>query len=869
MTNPFARFAPQLAFPIEQDNPLTATQSPRRAQNPFSRFAAPALTGSELGGLPPGAPPMDIANQSAAAMEAPPMTSPAAMGRAATLEAPMGGYLDKMRGEGTDLGEQPAPNQTRPGDALKPAFGGHNPVAEIFDTFIEPFIPAASPPPGAPPPPPGRPLLDRAAGLAATAASIPSRVVTQGQIGAGDLLSGAGFPNAGAAVNTAETDFAQANAPQLEALKAAGDYSMGMVGLPPMQVGPGAMRRPAPVNRAAEPQMAPPPRAAGAPPPVPNAPPAAAPPPMGAPSTAGGPMAPQGYQLPPAQQMMSQPSSSPARARAYVNRLDELGISRHGPAIAQAARDDNGAGLVAKVIEGFPIVSAPLRNSTKEFVQSAASAGNKIAGDYSPRGFNPEAAGGSGRAYFERFKNERTIDRDTFANMSDAEVHRLATTPPRDIGSLKTSLDARYEDAWREIPERFRRGGSQEEAPRLMSNMGATRAFLQDVVSDNLRMMNRTRLERERGADPAPGHLPTRQGDVPPQAIPFRGGVLGQAIDAILDGNWSGSLQTMRNIRSMVRRANARVADNEGNVLSKAQLTRLHGAISQDMTALMDRIATSYRAEGDIEMARAYERAARKMRSADRFTRRYAEAMEAIQKITGATTDYAVITALRNAALAKGGNSNLLLQVRRMAPPEVLDDLASGVLNEMWRPTGMANGATQELGMSISKFATQWNNMSPSARQLIFGHRPELYQKLNKFADVAQGMADWEKLSNTSRSGTHGLIGTALLAGPGYLLANINGVLLTGVTVFGVSHWLTSPAYVAWLTRSLKIQKAIQKGNLSPVAARAASARHMEKLRDLVMKDREVMAEKPAALFQALGLEASPGDDQQPPEVQH
>ena len=34
------------------------------------------------------------------------------------------------------------PRGPRFGDALKPIFGGHNPIAETYDAFIDPFIPS-------------------------------------------------------------------------------------------------------------------------------------------------------------------------------------------------------------------------------------------------------------------------------------------------------------------------------------------------------------------------------------------------------------------------------------------------------------------------------------------------------------------------------------------------------------------------------------------------------------------------------------------------------------------------------------------------------------------------------------------------------
>lgn len=772
--------------------------------DPFAEQQDPLAT------LPADAQPMDYFGQTAQVAERYP------------TRKPQGGVLDTL-----DLGPDAPVQQEGPrfdnssvggwignramdaGAAAAPAFGGHNTIAETFDRVIAPFIPGAEPPAQTPEGQQkqawmaGRGLGERAKDFGAFAASMPVRIATQGQYGAGDVATGLGFPNAGQSLSQGEQDFATANQPQLEAIQLAGEASLGTIGVPPLV------------------HMPPKPRVEGAPRP---------------------------YSPGPTPQMASQPSASAWGAREHVRDAKLLDLPVFGPAVAQAARSD--MPMVAKVVEGVPVVNRPVRMGSKNFQEAAAAKANRLVGQYSEAGANPERAGRVVGDYFDRFRNERTIDRDDIQAMPDEQVQTLARTPPRDIGSFKTAADARYEAAWRNIPQRFRRGGSEEENPRLMGQMAETRTVLREITNDNVRMIN-AQAEADRAAgvrrrQDAPGGVhATRQGGLVDRAIPFKEGLLGESMRAVLDGNWSGSLQTLRNIKSALRRRESGIPDNEMRALDKGQLKRLKKAVDKDIDHLMTRVintfATGDPAKGiapDVQMANAFRKAQRDMRQADRFYRHYSEAMEKVKGLIGATRDMQVIDAIRNAAQAGGkADTELLAKIRGMAPPEVMDEIAAGLLRHIGQPTGQAAAATQDLGWSIPKAVAHWRSWSPQAQRIIFGHRPELYRSLQKFFNVAGDFADYEKLANTSRSGTHGIIAAAITAGPMFVLSNWAGLLMSGAGFAGLGYWLTSPAYVSWLTSSMKTQQAIQRGALSARAANGAIVRHGRVLRKLLAKD--------------------------------
>jgi hypothetical protein len=744
----------------------------------------------ELGGPPDAtSPQIDLAIESAGAAQQQP-------------------YVDPREGAPPSIDRLTQRGNIKPrfGDsALKPIFGT-NPLAEVYDTFVKPFNAAeAEPDPEKAAWLEGRGLGERAMDTGAFALSLPYRMLSRGEAGAGDIVSALGMPGIGDKLSAGEEDFTRANEDQLGAFKAAGEAAMGTMGLPMPSI--------------RMPKI---------------------------------PEVPSRQSTGPA----SFPESGATRAQSYVKKLDELGIHKHGPAIAQAAREGTGPGLFAKTIEGMPFVGRPLQRSTQEFISTASRAADDIAQGYGTG--NIESAGASVKSYFDKFKNKRSIAKDDLDALPDQEVARLATLEPKDLGSVKTAADARYETAWRQIPEKFRKGASFEEDPRLMGDMPNTRALLERITNDNVKMTNQQAELRKAGkpkvAEETAAVLPTRKGAALKRVMPFRGGLLEKATQAIVGGSWRGSLQTMRNMRTLARRQASRITDNEGNQGSKGEYEALKQAIDADMRALMARVPERFRAKGDEPMAQAFERAAKGFDDADRFYKQYAEAFEKVAKpLIDTEKNPAVIKKLMDAAKkGTGGDAALLDQYRRMATPEVMDDVAAAAMVDMGRPTGGAGGILQEGGWSHAKFATAWNNMNHEA---LFSHRPELYAKLKKYADVAQGFADYEKLANSSKSGTHGLIGAALLAGPTYMLTNLDGLLLSAAGSYGAARWLTSPSYVAWLTKSAKLQKQLQKGGVNQATARTLARRHARALQELIARDGQMQAETKADLLRAIAAQ--------------
>jgi hypothetical protein len=162
----------------------------------------------------------------------------------------------------------------------------------------------------------------------------------------------------------------------------------------------------------------------------------------------------------------------------------------------------------------------------------------------------------------------------------------------------------------------------------------------------------------------------------------------------------------------------------------------------------------------------------------------------------------------------KGGNFARLVSLRRRLNDQEWGNVASAALREMGRPVASARGQTQEAGFSVNSAITRWQAMSPEGRRLLFGDTGGRAQSLADFVRVADRMANFEALANTSRSATNGLglaglasiFGAAaqlLMGHPGAAV----GTASVGAGMYGFGKFLSSPAYVRWLTRAVRISR--------------------------------------------------------------
>ncbi len=424
-------------FEVDAPNPQMAVTS-------IKRLLAPA---ANVGGLPETASPIDYARDS---MQ---------VANALTPEAPVGsntpqGFAALRAQANADMMQGGSAPPERTGDFLRPAFGGHNPIAETYDAVIDPFIPTK---PRGPQDRERQEWLDRrgigerAIDAANFTASLPVRMATQGRYGLGDVISAVGLDGSG--ISEAEGDFVRANAPQLGAVQAVGDAALGAFGA---SVAPVVPRGPAK------------PRAT----------------------------------------LPERPSIA-ENARAASSDLASFEAA-HVPVFGPAFSSSPAFRATAKGLSDTFGVGVPLQNALENSYRGARDATQRVAGQFGDARTAKEVGDTAG-AGLERFKDARAIDvvEDAVSNLPDNRLSEIIATPTSTT-SMKTKQAALYERAWRQIPEEMRRGRAVEGETRVMQSPANARAVLEEIMDRNARMM----LQSGQNAAPRSAARPVQGGQL-------------------------------------------------------------------------------------------------------------------------------------------------------------------------------------------------------------------------------------------------------------------------------------------------------------------------------------------------------------------
>jgi hypothetical protein len=226
---------------------------------------------------------------------------------------------------------------------------------------------------------------------------------------------------------------------------------------------------------------------------------------------------------------------------------------------------------------------------------------------------------------------------------------------------------------------------------------------------------------------------------------------------------------------------------------------RLYGAISDDMTRAAGVIAGE---GGQREAARAGA-----VWSATRS--RVDDVLE--QFVGGGVTPQGAFENLYRMAKTKGQRASWpqIAQLRRSLSDDDWREVSSGLVRTM-------GGEGDQF--SPARFATQWRELTPEARRILFG---KALPDMEALARVGDNFASSSRFFNASQSGnTVGNLtaGGALVGGAGAALAtgNLTPLFLALGSVGGglaVSNLLSSPKFAGWL---YKAERASNAGRAVP-----------------------------------------------------
>jgi len=231
-------------------------------------------------------------------------------------------------------------------------------------------------------------------------------------------------------------------------------------------------------------------------------------------------------------------------------------------------------------------------------------------------------------------------------------------------------------------------------------------------------------------------------------------------------------------------------------------LARLYDALRKDVVAAADQ-------SGDI--------ASRAIRLHDRYVRFNREVnLPALQRIVDQDLDVAAA----NMALSgtKDGIGRLQL-LRRNFKPDEWDTVSASVWQQLGNAkAGVKEGAemgTSSYQFSPTTFLTNWNNLSDSAKTILFsGDRyRNIIPAMNDMVKVATGARETGKMVNTSNTAGAQMVTSALLGGGGMVgggaagldatsallggAAALSGLVLTSNTA---AKLLESPRFIRWVS---------------------------------------------------------------------
>lgn len=252
----------------------------------------------------------------------------------------------------------------------------------------------------------------------------------------------------------------------------------------------------------------------------------------------------------------------------------------------------------------------------------------------------------------------------------------------------------------------------------------------------------------------------------------------------------------LRALRTWVREAKNNPQLRQG--LDDAALGRLEGALTQDIRASANAIGGAA--------------ADRALRRADQYYRAGTQRLKQVDKRFGVSSESVsaegVYAKIRTAAQSSASaDASSLLALKRSVANDEWGDLVATMLDDMGKPAAGAANAAEPNAFSVTKFVTEYNKLSPRARDILFGTvggkgaAGGLREALDNLARVAAMQKGVEVAANASRSGVT-MQNMATIGGIGYAVANPGvaagaGAMAAGTMVTG--EMLTNPAFVRWL----------------------------------------------------------------------
>lgn len=252
-------------------------------------------------------------------------------------------------------------------------------------------------------------------------------------------------------------------------------------------------------------------------------------------------------------------------------------------------------------------------------------------------------------------------------------------------------------------------------------------------------------------------------------------------------------------IKEMRTRVGQKLADVDLSPdVSKTQLNQLYGALSDDMK----QAAT----DAGPEASKAFE-------EANSYTREMHDKIDLLQSVIDKKGGPEKIFNAATSGTKDG--ATVFGEVMRSLPDDGKKMLSSAILRRMGKALPGQQDDTGEI-FSTNRFLTQWNTMSPEAKQVAFGgYGSDFSKNMDAIAGIASNLRQGSKVFANPSGTAQALTQQTAIAG---ILGSLSGGIVTGHPIAGAAtaaagiasigaanlaaRALTSPGVVKWMVKA-------------------------------------------------------------------
>jgi len=177
----------------------------------------------------------------------------------------------------------------------------------------------------------------------------------------------------------------------------------------------------------------------------------------------------------------------------------------------------------------------------------------------------------------------------------------------------------------------------------------------------------------------------------------------------------------------------------------------------------------------------------------------------------------------------KGADIEAIAKLRGGMTKDEWGETQSGLIRLMGQPVG-----SEGRDFTAATFMQNFKDMTPKARNIVFGSKGELREAMDEFATVVERLSARDALRNTSNTAANLNIGAIASLIP-TALASIPAALAVGGSLIGARQFAklwTNPKFVKWATGYTKMVNGAAKAGGAP-----STAKHAELLRRLAVKE--------------------------------